>query len=508
MRGRLELEERHRGESPVDMSGAEFRRLGHLLVDRIGEFFDSLPERRIAPGDPPKSVRERVGFAGLPQRGASADALLEETAQLLFDHSLHNGHPRFLGYITSSAAPLGALADLLASALNANLGKWDLAPIACEIESQTVQWLAELIGYPTPCGGLMVSGGNMANLHGFMAARKAKIPWDVRTTGVCGKAQPSTVYASHETHTWIEKAADTSGLGTQAIRWIASDDQLRVDVDALARQIAQDRAAGYLPLLVVGTAGNVSTGAVDPLVELADLCEAENLWFHVDGAYGAPAAALPEASAELRALERADSVALDPHKWLYSPLEAGCTLVRDAATLEDAFSFQPAYYHFADAAAKDPGLNYYELGYQNSRRFRALKVWLGLRHLGREGYTRLIREDIALAERLYERIAAHAEFEALTQHLSITTFRYVPDGVSREVAGAEAYLNQLNRTLLDEVQRSGEFFVSNAILDGRYALRSCIVNFRTSAGDVDAMPEVIARKGRALDARLRPEELR
>jgi glutamate/tyrosine decarboxylase-like PLP-dependent enzyme len=508
MRDEASAEGRRRGASPADMSGAEFRRLGHLLVDRIGEFFESLPDRRITPGESPKSVRARIRSDGLPQRGTPADTLLGEAVQLLFDHSLHNGHPRFLGYITSSAAPLGALADLLASAVNANLGKWDLAPIACEIERQTVGWLAELIGYPTSCGGLMVSGGNMANLHGFMAARRAKIDWDVRAGGVRGGAHPTTVYASRETHTWIEKAADTSGLGTQAIRWIDTDEQLRIDVGALVRRIQEDRAAGCTPLLVVGTAGNVSTGAVDPLDELADLCEAEDLWFHVDGAYGAPAAALPEAAAELKALSRADSVALDPHKWLYSPLEAGCTLVRDPATLENAFSFQPAYYHFAEGAADEPGLNYYELGFQNSRRFRALKVWLGLRHLGREGYTQLIREDIALAGRLHARVATHPELEALTQHLSITTFRYVPDGVSPQYTEAEAYLNQLNQVLLDEVQRGGEFFVSNAILDGRYALRSCIVNFRTGPEDIDAMPEAIARVGRALDARLRPEALR
>jgi glutamate/tyrosine decarboxylase-like PLP-dependent enzyme len=290
--------------------------------------------------------------------------------------------------------------------------------------------------------------------------------------------------------------------------WIDTDDQLRVDLNALARRIDEDRAAGCLPLLVVGTAGSVSTGAVDPLAELADLCEAQDLWLHVDGAYGAPAAVLPEAAAGLKALNRADSVALDPHKWLYSPLEAGCTLVRDPATLENAFGFQPAYYHFAEGAAEEPGLNYYGLGFQNSRRFRALKVWLGLRHLGREGYTQLIREDIALAGRLYARVAAHPEFEALTQHLSITTFRYVPDGVSPRAAGAEAYLNELNQTLLGELQRGGELFVSNAVLDERYALRSCIVNFRTRAEDIDAMPEVIARTGRVLDARLRPEALR
>jgi glutamate/tyrosine decarboxylase-like PLP-dependent enzyme len=278
-----------------------------------------------------------------------------------------------------------------------------------------------------------------------------------------------------------------------------------METDALERQIRADREAGHVPFLVVGSAGTVGTGAVDPLPEIAAVCRREGLWFHVDGAYGAVAAVLPEAPARLKALAEADSVALDPHKWLYSPLEAGCALVRDPAHLLDAFSFHPAYYNFGGDGGETP-VNYYEFGLQNSRGFRALKVWLGLRQAGREGYVRMIRDDIALAQALYRAVEAAPELEPLTQHLSITTFRFVPPDL-RGAAHAGAYLDALNRELLNRVQHSGEAYVSNAVVDGRFALRACIVNFRTTLADVEALPPLVVRLGRALDAERRREGL-
>jgi glutamate/tyrosine decarboxylase-like PLP-dependent enzyme len=240
---------------------------------------------------------------------------------------------------------------------------------------------------------------------------------------------------------------------------------------------------------------------------MAELCREQNLWFHVDGAYGAPAAALPEADPDLKGLTAADSVALDPHKWLYSPLEAGCLLVRNHQHLVDAFSYNPAYYHFREFD-DEPDINYHELGPQNSRGFRALKVWLGLRQAGREGHVRMIRDDIALAEALYRAAASHPELEAITRSLSIATFRYAPAGLVRESPAAEEYLNELNRVLLERLQGGGEAFVSNAVLDGRFVLRACIVNFRTTLADVQALPEIVARIGREVDAELRPAALR
>jgi glutamate/tyrosine decarboxylase-like PLP-dependent enzyme len=489
----------------LDMSGEEFREAGHRLIDQIAELYDSLRERAVTRGETPDAIRDLVGRGALPIDGAPARELLDSLVPLLCDHSLHNGHPRFMGYITSAGAPLGALADLLAAAVNPNVGSWVLAPVATEIEAQVVRWLAELVGFGAPCGGIMVSGGNMANFLGFLAARHAKAPWNLRTDGVGADARRLIVYASRETHTWIEKAADLFGLGTSAIRWLPTDTAQRLRVDELERQIDADRAAGGWPFLVVGTAGSVSTGAIDPLPEIAEVARRHGLWFHVDGAYGAPAAALAEAPADLKALALADSVALDPHKWLYMPLEAACTLVRDPGALLHTFSYRPRYYHFDDA---DDVTNFYEHGPQNSRGFRALKVWLCLKHVGRAGYEKMIRDDIALARRLFEAAQRHAELEARTHSLSIATFRYRP---AAALSGGEAwskYLDTLNTALLSALEREGECFVSNAVIDGAQYLRACIVNFRTRVEDIDALPEIVARRGRRLDSELRPASLR
>jgi aromatic-L-amino-acid decarboxylase len=490
--------------TPIDLAPEAFRELAHRLVDQIADFYASLPQRPVRDPNARAEIGRFLGESPLPDAGAALDDVLRDTAALLFDRSLHNGHPRFMGYITSSATPVGALADLLAAAVNANVGLWDLAPVATEIERQAVRWLAELIGYRPDCGGLMVSGGNMANLIGFFAARKAKAPWPIRGAGLYGERR-LTLYASRETHTWIQKAADLAGLGTDLIRWIETDAEQRMNVDALDARIRADRADGFLPFLVVGAAGTVGTGATDPLPEIAAITRRHGLWFHVDGAYGAPAAGLPEAPDAIRGLAAADSVALDPHKWLYCPLEAGCALVREPAHLIDAFSFHPDYYRLG-AADAEPAVNYYERGVQNSRGFRALKVWLALRCVGKDAYLRRFRADIALARRLYEAAERHAELEACTHHLSITTFRYRPADLTSE-HGAAPYLNRLNEALVAQLQREGDVFVSNAVVDGRYVLRACVVNFRTRDEDIDALVDIAVRAGRMLDRALRDTAL-
>lgn len=308
---------RRNRQAPHDLSPEEFRALGRQVVDQIADFLASLPGRPVAPGEAPAQVRALLGDRPLPEEGAPAADLLRNAADLLFDHSVFNSHPRFWGYITSSPAPIGILADLLAAAVNANVVFWTLAPLATEIESQTIR-----------------------------AARRARLPWDVRRAGMAGGAQEVRVYISQAGHTWIQKAADMFGLGLDAIRWIPTDGQQRMDAAALERQIAADVAAGALPLLAVGV------GAVDPLAEIARICRQHGLWFRVDGAYGAPAACLPEAPADFKAMALADSVALDPHKWLYAPIECGCTLVRDVRHLADAFSFHRV--HFTSGARVSP----------------------------------------------------------------------------------------------------------------------------------------------------------
>ncbi len=481
--------------APLEMTDALFRELGHTLVDRIADFTSSIGTRPVTPAESPSEVRAALGGdRPLPEKGTDPRDLLQEATDLLFSHSLNNGHPRFFGYVTSSAAPIGMLADLLASAVNANVGAWNLAPIATEIEAEVVRWLAEFLGYPTDCGGLLLSGGNLANITCFVAARAARAGWDVRKDGVAG-GPPLCVYASSETHTWVQKAADLTGLGVDAVRWIAADRRQRIDLSALETQYQRDIAEGCRPFLVVGSAGTVSTGAVDPLPELAAFCRERALWFHVDGAYGAFAAGVADTPADLAGIALADSVAVDPHKWLYAPLEAGCALVQDPSALRNAFSYHPPYYRFDEEA-----INYFDYGPQNSRGFRALKVWLALRHVGAAAYRQMIGDDIALARYLFDLAEAEPDLDVLTHNLSITTLRYVPVEL-RESFGSEqteAFLNRLNQELLIAIQNSGEAYLSNAVVDGKYALRLCVVNFRSSAADIEALPSLIVQLGRGI----------
>jgi glutamate/tyrosine decarboxylase-like PLP-dependent enzyme len=484
------------------MDAATFRALGHQLVDRLAASLDALPRGPVTRDYSASAVRQAFDLtAPLPEAGTDPGPLLEQTARLLFEHSLFNAHPRFFGYITAAPAPIGVLGDFLAAAVNANVGAWTLSPAATEIESQTVRWIAALIGYPADCGGLLVSGGNMANIVCFLAARAAKAGWDIRERGVAGDSgRRLRVYASAEAHTWIQKAADIGGLGIASIRWIPTDANLRMDVSALRAQIEADKAAGDLPCMVVGTAGSVSTGAVDPLRDIGDVCNEHDVWFHVDGAYGGFAAAVPEASDDLRGLAVADSVAVDPHKWLYAPLEAGCALVRDPELLRAAFAYHPPYYHFDERVT-----NYVDYGPQNSRGFRALKVWLALRHAGATGYRTMIADDIRLSRAMADAVRRCDELELITQELSITTFRCVPRDLRPRLgdAAVERHLDVLNRTVLDRLQRSGEAFVSNAVVGNRYVLRACIVNFHATHADVEATVEIAARLGRDVDAELR-----
>ena len=493
--------------APIEMSPAVFRRLGHRAVDAMADLLASLPERPVTTGEKVLQIRKRLGERPLPVRGEDAERTLDAALELVTEYSLFNGHPRFMGYITSSAAPIGALADFIAASVNPNLGGWPLSPMASEIEAQTINWIAELLGFPVPAGGILVSGGNMANFIGFWTARRHKLEWNVRKEGLfpSGERRPR-VYTSEETHTWIQKAADLSGLGTDCIRWIPTGTDLRMDVAALRRQVETDRAAGDLPFLVIGNGGTVSTGAIDPLPAIADLAKELGLWFHVDGAYGAPAAALADASEDLKGLSRADSVVIDPHKWLYAPLEAGCVLVRNPKQLRDTFSYHPPYYPDSDPAPDAPPM-FHELGPQNSRAFRALKVWMGLRQVGRDGYVQMMSEDISLARALYERVSAHEELEPMTQNLSITTFRFVPADLREKHAQASTYLNDLNREIVSKLQTSGKVYITHAVVKGTYLLRACVVNFRTSLADIEAVPALVLEAGHEIDRTLRPAAL-
>ncbi|MGB5500354.1 MAG: aspartate aminotransferase family protein, partial [Maribacter sp.] len=480
-------------ETPLEIQKEDFKKIGYQLIDTIADFFDNIEEYPVTKGESPLQLQNILGTSTLPENATSSVEIVKRATDLLLNHSLFNGHPKFMGYITSSPAPIGVLADLMASAINQNVGAQVLSPMATEIEKQTVQWLAEFIGVSTNYGGILVSGGNMANFTAFLAARTAKAPKSIKEDGINNTSSKLIAYCSKTTHTWVEKAAILFGHGSKQTRWIPTDTFNKIDIDILEQTINEDLKKGFQPFMVVGTAGDVSTGVVDNLEEIAAICKTYDLWFHIDGAYGAPAAILPEMKATFEGLKQADSIALDPHKWLYAPIEAGCTLVKNPQHLLDAYSSHPEYYPF-DKSENAQALNYYEYGLQNSRGFRALKVWMALQQVGRKGYTQLISDDIALSKLLFDLADEHNTLEAVSQNLSITTLRYVPIDTDL-IENKETYLNTLNEALLKTLELGGEVFLSNAIVKEKYCLRSCVVNFRTSKKDIEAVIEIVVREG-------------
>lgn len=476
--------------APVEIDKEEFRKVGHALIDILSDFYNSIEERPVTTGETPTQLQSLLGTRTLPENGSSVPELFSKATELLCNHSLFNGHPKFFGYITSSPTPIGALSDLLAAAVNPNVGANILSPMATAIEKQTVKWLAEFIGVADTYGGLLVSGGNMANFTAFLAARTAKAPKSIKENGLANADDELVFYCSKATHTWIEKAAVLFGHGTKAIRWIPTHADNKMNTDVLSQTIADDVKHKKKPFLVIANAGDVSTGVVDDLAAIGAICKANNLWFHIDGAYGVPAAVIPAYKKMFDGMQDADSIALDPHKWLYAPLEAGCTLVKNPQHLIDTYSAHPVYYNF-DSSSDEPTLNFYEYGFQNSRGFRALKVWMALQQAGKNGYIKMISSNINQAEQLFSEAKNHKELEAVTQNLSITTLRYVPLDNKEET-----YLNTLNEKILNELQKGGEVFLSNAIVGNKYCLRACIVNFRTSEKDIEEVVEIIVREGR------------
>lgn len=400
-------------EAPIEIGKEQFKKIGYQLIDKIAGFLDSIDEKPVTRGESPLELQNILGNTSLPENGSSVEEIISRSSDLLMSHSLFNGHPKFMGYITSSPAPIGMFADLLAASVNPNVGAQILSPIATEIEKQTIKWLAEFIGVPTTYGGILVSGGNMANFTAFIAARTAKAPKSIKEDGLGRIANEMVLYCSKATHTWIEKAAVLFGHGSKAIRWIPIDNDNRMNTSILLQTINDDLIAGKKPFLVIGNAGDVSTGSVDNLSEIAAICKSHDLWFHIDGAYGIPAAAIPKLKSLFGGIQEADSIALDPHKWLYAPLEAGCTLMKNPQHLVDTYSSHPVYYNFSSSDEKAP-MNFYEYGFQNSRGFRALKVWMALQQVGRNGYIKMINEDIDLSQLLFEKAQQHPELEAVT----------------------------------------------------------------------------------------------
>ena len=354
----------------------------------------------------------------LPEEGESIDDVLRFVRERVMAYPMGNSHPRFFGFINATADPVGITADYLAAALNPNCWGGDHAGI--HVEQRVIRWLSEILGYPPDADGILVSGGSMANFTALAVARRAVTPGNVREDGVAGEGHPRpVVYASDQVHHCVDKAVDLLGIGTRNLRRIESDSDFRMSMDRLRDTIAADRRAGLAPAILVGSAGTVNTGAIDPLGEMADLAREEGLWFHVDGAYGAMAAVSPRLRGLFGGMERADSIAADPHKWMYVPFEAGATLVRQPGRMAAAFRKFPEYLA-SDAESPFPGPAWFaERGVELSRGFKALKVWMGLKVHGRRGYAAAIERDVALARFLSEAVDAHPDLERLSEPVAV-----------------------------------------------------------------------------------------
>ena len=447
----------------LSLDPEEFRRLGYRVVDALAERYAGLPHAPVARAAS-RSEMEALLREPPPEEGSDPDKVLEQALEQVLAYGLRVDHPRFFAYVPLPGNPIAPLADALASGHSIFAGTWQASAGAAMVELVTLDWLRDLLGLPSTTAGIFVSGGSMANLAGLAVALHA--------AGAVERSQ-LVLYASDEAHSSIERAARLLGV---RLRGLATDPDLRLDVDALAAAVADDRAAGRRPWCVVATAGTTGTGSVDPLPELRDCCDAERLWLHVDGAYGAPAAICPEARPLLTGLEGADSLIFDPHKWLFQTPELGCLLVRDGPLLPAAFSARAAFLH--DAAAGADEVNFADRGIQLTRQFGALKLWFSLKVYGVAAFRQAIAHGIALAERAELMLEADPVWEVVTPaRLGIVTFR---------LAGPAETADARSAALVPALMADGFAVITSTEVRGRIALRLCTDNPRTTRQDLEA----------------------
>ncbi len=470
-----------------DMPADDFRAYGHQLVDWIADFFERIDEIRVTPKVEPGFLKAALPESA-PLEGENMANILQDVDRLIMPGMTHWNHPSFHAYFNSSGSGPGVLGELLGSAFNVNCMLWESCPAGTELEEVTLGWLRKLLGLPQDFLGIVYDGSSTGNLCAIAAAR-TQLGLDIREQGLAGRTEVPRLrlYTSRDAHSSVEKAALTLGLGRVGVRKIPVGSAFRMRADLLKEAIEEDRADGYLPFCVVGTVGTTSTTAIDPIAKIADICKAEDLWLHVDAAYAGSAALVPEMRHVLDGCERADSISLSTHKWLFVPLNLCAFYTRKPGVLKEAFSLIPEYLR---TAHDDDVKNYMDYGIELGRRFRALKLWFVLRYFGVDGLIERIREHIRLGQLFAEWIDGHREFTRMAPTpLSTVCFCATPTGY----VNAES-LNSLNRKLMAAVNRSGKAYLTHTTLGDRLVLRFVVSHLRTTEEHVKKAWEVIQEK--------------
>ena len=467
----------------LDPSAAEIRTWGKSTIQLMADYFDRLRDAKLYSQVSAREIRDRLDPA-LPMDETGFDHLLEVFSQTIIPLSRQNAHPRMFGYVQSPGTPLAAFADLLASFLNANLTAWRSAPAPVELERLTIDWIRQILGFDSRAAGLFLSGGSIANLSALATARNVK-------GAAPGRGR---IYASSETHHSVMKAAALLGIGRENVCLIAVDEKFKVRTEDLAKKITADQEAGYQPFCIVANAGTVNTGAVDRLLEIRRIADRHGLWLHVDGSYGAFAMLAPSARDLFAGMEQADSVALDPHKWLYLPVDVGCVVYREPELARPTFALDAEYTRVIGEQAEE-SFAFWDYGPELSRRFRALKVWMLLKGVGLQKLGQAIESNLACAKHFESLVRASDDFEMLAPvELSIFCFRYLP---ARLRNTSPAAINSFNENLLLALQRDGSSYLSNTMINGIFALRGCVLNHRTTMADMEILLEDLRRLARS-----------